>query len=310
MADQYREQEVEEVAAGGVVAEGVVETAVAAGVGAELGGMGEPPIPTPAGQEGQAQAGPPRVGAPGAGLPGNGGSATPPLEGFGSSAANPIPPPGPLRPGLMPSPEVLADLRQQSNSMAAVFSYCQVPQDIGMSFMKLAGITDRDHCSLCCTTSREEVEDIFKQMQSESPVPLGARAKIRMAFQVGRVIHGVAEPAAPAPTPTTSASTFPTEVIMKKELATDVVTLGDTVWQTSRAEIRLMTKEMIKKGYARYISVEGDKPPPEENLTPEQLSALELIVRELGSIYADFALWVPFWRRVANSKRFYREGRW
>ena len=84
-------------------------------------------------------------------------------------------------------------------------------------------------------------------MQSESPVPLGARAKIRMAFQVGRVIHGVAEPAAPAPTPTTSTSTFPTEVIMKKELATDVVTLGDTVWQTSRAEIRLMTKEIIKK---------------------------------------------------------------
>ena len=92
---------------------------------------------------------------------------------------------------------------------------------------------------------------------------------------------------------------------MKKELATDVVTLGDTVWQTSRAEVRLLADAMIKKGYARYVASEGSKPTAEENVTPEQISALELIVRELGSIYADFALWVPFWRRMAKTKRFF-----
>ena len=112
------------------------------------------------------------------------------------------------------------------------------------------------------------------KMSAEAPVPLGAKAKIRMAFKVGRLIHGVAEPAAPAPTPTQPIVSLPTEVIMKKGLATDVVTLGDTVWQTSRAETRRMTTEMIKRGYARYISMEGGKPLAEENLTPEQLSVL------------------------------------
>ena len=119
MADQYREQEVE-VVGEDAPAMGAAGTAQAAGMEAELGGMGEPPIPAPAGQAAQTQAGPPRgvspTGVPGAELPGNGGSTTPPLAGFGSSAANPIPPPGPLRPGLMPSPQVLAE--RQNDSMA------------------------------------------------------------------------------------------------------------------------------------------------------------------------------------------------
>ena len=88
----------------------------------------------------------------------------------------------------------------------------------------------------------------------------------RLAFQVGRVIHGVAEPPAPEIIQTAAATKLPTEVIMKKELATDVVTLGDTVWQTSRAEVRLLSKELIKKGTPDiyiYISVEGDKPTAE-----------------------------------------------
>ena len=83
---------------------------------------------------------------------------------------------------------------------------------------------------------------------------LGSRAKIRLAFQVARVIHGVAEPPAPPlPQPALMAAAFPTEVVMKEELATDVVTLGDTVWQTSRAEVKILADAMIKKGYARYI---------------------------------------------------------
>ena len=87
MAEQYREQEVE-VAGEDAPVIGAVGTALAAGVGAELGGMGEPPIPETAGQEAQTQAGPPRgvspTGAADAGLPGNGGSTTPPLgPGFG-----------------------------------------------------------------------------------------------------------------------------------------------------------------------------------------------------------------------------------
>ena len=71
MADQYREQEVE-VVGEGAPAMGAAGTAQAAGMEAELGGMGEPPIPAPAGQEEQTQAGPHRGVSPqeGALLPG------------------------------------------------------------------------------------------------------------------------------------------------------------------------------------------------------------------------------------------------
>ena len=147
MAEQYREQEVEEVIGDADPAMGAAGTAQAAGPVAELGGMGEPPVPEPAGQGGPAQAGPargvnPQGLAPGAGGSGEGGSTTPPLTGFGSSTANPIAQPGPLRPGLMPPPQVLADLKRQNDSIAAVFTHCQVPQEVGMVFMKTAGITD------------------------------------------------------------------------------------------------------------------------------------------------------------------------
>ena len=290
----------------GAASAGTAAAGVAAVVGADAGGTG---VPEP-GRSGDLQARAGGVGleggvAPRAGLQQGSGNVTPPGE-FVSSSANPIASAGPLRPGLMPSPQALADMKSHGDTMAALFSYCEVPQDVGSRFFKAAGIVDRDHLSMCCTTTREEVEEVFKEIASDGPIGLGTKAKIRLAYQVARVVNGI--PEAP-PTLVTQSSVqsgtgIPSEVILKKELATDVVTLGDTVWQTSRAEVKLLTKELIKAGYARYIKEEGSKPTAEENITPEQLSALELIVRELGSIYADFALWVPFWRRMAKKKRF------
>ena len=145
----------------------------------------------------------------------------------------------------MPTPQALAGLKKHGDSMAAIFSYCQAPQDTGMKFFRAAGITDKDHYSLCCTTSREEVEGVIKDISIETPVSLGARAKIRLAFQVARVVHGMAEPPAPIivqQAPSAGAAILHSEVVTKKELATGVITLGDTVWQTSRAEVKLLTK--------------------------------------------------------------------
>ena len=315
MAAQYLQQDVSgDEADAAVVVTGAVGAASAGAGGAEAppatradDGGADAPLPDRPIFE-QALAGGIAVGggvAPAAGLLTAGGNETPPGA-FVSSSANPIAAPGPLRPGLMPSPQALAEMKRDGDSMAALFSYCEVPQEVGTRFFKAAGIVDRDHLSMCCTTSREEVEEVFRDISVEAPVNLGTKAKIRLAYQVARVVNGIAEPPPPPVVQQAggSAAGIPNEIIMKKELATDVFTLGDTVWQTSRAEVKLLTKELIKKGYARYIKEEGSKPTAEENVTPEQLSALELIVRELGSIYADFALWVPFWRRMAKKKRF------
>ena len=77
---------------------------------------------------------------------------------------------------------------------------------------------------------------MFREIATETPVNLGTKAKIRLAYQVARVVNGIAEPppqlvVQPA---SQAGAVIPSEVIMKKELATDVFTLGDTVWVTNQ----------------------------------------------------------------------------
>ena len=44
-------------------------------------------------------------------------------------------------------------------------------------------------------------------------------------------------------------------------------------------------------------------PREEQEVTIEQLSSLDAVYRKNG-LYADFAIWVPFWHRMIKMKRF------
>ena len=55
---------------------------------------------------------------------------------------------------------------------------------------------------------------------------------------------------------------------------------------------------------ARFIEKVGVKPTEDEDVAKEQLSVLFVVVTIMMSVYADFALWVPFWKRMLKKKRF------
>ena len=61
---------------------------------------------------------------------------------------------------------------------------------------------------------------------------------------------------------------------------------------------------IIRKARKRYNTIKGDRPDGNERVTQEQLTALDAVVQGLDLIYADFALFVPFWQRLAKRRRF------
>ena len=138
-------------------------------------------------------------------------------------------------------------MKKRGDSVAALFSYCEVPQDVGTRFFKAAGIVDRDHLSMCCTTTREEVEEVQGGCQGDASEPRDqGEDQTGVSGRPGGQWYSRAT-ASVSRTAGIASRGIPSEVIMRKELATDVITLGDTVWQTSRAEIKLLAKTMIKK---------------------------------------------------------------
>ena len=91
-----------------------------------------------------------------------------------------------------------------------------------------------------------------------------------------------------------------------KDIANDpnTVALSDTVDQTSKAVIQILPPDKVKKMRARFVEKNGVKPTEDEDVAKEQLSALFVAVTIMMSVYADFALWVPFWKRMLKKKRF------
>ena len=66
----------------------------------------------------------------------------------------------------------------------------------------------------------------------------------------------------------------------------------------------MIDAKTLAKGRRRYLKLERTDPPDDENPTEEQLTALFAAVFTLMTIYADFALWTPHWKRLAKKRRF------
>ena len=184
-----------------------------------------------------------------------------------------------------------------------LMTFVKVPQHVGIAFMRASGLTDTDHYSVIAGITEHEVEDVIAKIVVEgTPLTLGDKAKIRNLFLVGRGILGVAAPASrPPATPTT---TTEAPAPSQSKTTADTLQLSEVIIQTSKAEVRMLAVSEINKARRRYRLVMGINPPEEEQVTREQLSALNTVIKELDSIFADFGVWVPFWTRLANKRRF------
>ena len=162
-------------------------------------------------------------------------------------------------------------------------------QTVGQQSMAAAGFADRDHYSVAAGVSHAGVDDVIKQISAvHGPVSLGDKARLRTSFQAARAIQGIADapPSPHPPTPITVTNptvtsqppppqqiSFPSVIVWKKALDTDIIALNETVWQGPKVEAKLLPTgagSEVKAGYARYRKLEGYCPSEEEDVAVEQ----------------------------------------
>ena len=68
-------------------------------------------------------------------------------------------------------------------------------------------------------------------------------------------------------------------------------------------EIPVLSDTDISTLYKNYTDVFGDMPPPEEEITVEQLTALDALVKSGAPPYVDFAVWGPHGYRLMRKLR-------
>ena len=74
--------------------------------------------------------------------------------------------------------------------------------------------------------------------------------------------------------------------------------------QASSVEVDLLSEAEIVTRRRRYVTVMGEKPLPEEDVTDMQLSAFSRVCALGHNPYTDFGVWAPFGARLARELKF------
>ena len=209
---------------------------------------------------------------------------------------------------LLPTGDDLEAIEADGGSLASVLAFTGIDSDLGMNFLEKIDLDATSHYSICSELDRNDIDGVLKEMVKDGqPLTIGIKAKLRLALRIGRALTGVAEPpmiqpAPVTPTPASSSTTLALKSATGDPI--DTVKLSETVLQGNNAVIKLMSDEELARVRGVYEEEVGDEPPEEEDVTIEQLTALDTVVRVLGRIYCDFALWVPFWNRMVKALKF------
>lgn len=73
--------------------------------------------------------------------------------------------------------------------------------------------------------------------------------------------------------------------------------------QTSDVELTILEGDKIKEAYENYRRIFGDVPPPDEELSTEQLTAIKTLLDADVAPYVDFAVWGPHSYRLMRKHR-------
>ena len=76
--------------------------------------------------------------------------------------------------------------------------------------------------------------------------------------------------------------------------------LSTVINQTSELEVGILDPVKLKQAYRRYFEVFKREPPPDKEVTAEQLSGLEALLTDptLPVPYLDFSIWGPHHHRM------------
>ena len=114
---------------------------------------------------------------------------------------------------------------------------------------------------------------------------------LRLQAQIAQ--SATAKAAAPPPLTQT---TLPVQIQKK-------VKMNLVADQVIEQEVDLLTEEQVNKFYQNYFDIFGGLPPPEEEITVEQLTALYVLVQSGSPPYVDFAVFGPHGYRLLRKMK-------
>ena len=132
-------------------------------------------------------------------------------------------------------------------------------------------------------------EELRNWRIGQNPAPLVLRGK---AERVGRLARAIFNP-----TPSTSTTLVATAAISDAEGRKIKLSMVVAQWNDTEIEVEVHKMAMY---FARWSVIFGklDRPEPCETPAPEQMSALEYLIKTGQVPYVDFSIWGPFFTRI------------
>ena len=97
-------------------------------------------------------------------------------------------------PSFLPPPDEVDDINADGGKLSAIFAFCGIDADDGITILSTLGLQPDDHYSTLGSIRSEELEEAMNDMRIDGKPPkIGLKAKIRNTLRVGRTLAGMKE---------------------------------------------------------------------------------------------------------------------
>ncbi len=149
--------------------------------------------------------------------------------------------------------------------------------------MEALGIEDTDFIRVLAAITEKDFEDALR---SKSLAP-AIKAKVAVAWGAAKFVAGGG--AKPGPSGGPAAHSLGASAVN----GLSKFKLNTVVNQSSDVELISLDGKSLAVAYANFKAVLGTVPPPDEELTAEQLTAAKTLLENDLVPYVDFAVWGP-----------------
>ena len=188
--------------------------------------------------------------------------------------------------------DMLKDSPQGDQPLVTVLTSVGLTDDLAKAFLEQVGLETNEILAFC-QLDLEDLKEVYDMLKDFPGWKISHRGRVKLAHQACIALTADATPTTVAKLDASPAST-----------ATGKIHMSQVLNQVLAGEITLLDPEVITAGYATYFKSQGAPPLACEECTAEQLSAFTASIRDLGSTYADFAVWVPFGLRSQKRQKF------
>ena len=171
---------------------------------------------------------------------------------------------------------------------ADAFRWAQLKDEAVTELLTTLGIEKDDFIRVLAAVSAEDWEVTMKEWKAA----LALKAKAAIAWGAAKRASGVVPTSAGSGGPAVVPATLTAVHGLSK------FKLNTVVNQSSDVELTALDGKSISVAYANYRTAFGTVPPPDEELSVEQLTAVKTLVDNDLVPYVDFAIWGPHGGRL------------